>query len=90
MRSGWQVNAQVNALWMEGQCTLDGRSMHSGWQVKSGRTSQEFQASDIVQQAPSIAISDHIYLLDDGHIAWQGTGEELSGERHLMEVYLGA
>ena len=38
----------------------------------------------------AIAISDHIYLLDDGHIAWQGTGEELAGERHLMEVYLGA
>ena len=38
----------------------------------------------------AIAISDHIYLLDDGHIAWHGTGEELAGERHLMEVYLGA
>ena len=38
----------------------------------------------------AIAISDHIYLLDDGHIAWHGTGEELSGERNLMEVYLGA
>ena len=38
----------------------------------------------------AITISDHIYLLDDGHIAWHGTGEELSGERNLMEVYLGA
>ena len=26
----------------------------------------------------AITISDHIYLLDDGHIAWHGTGEELS------------
>jgi branched-chain amino acid transport system ATP-binding protein len=37
----------------------------------------------------AITVSDQIYLLDDGRIAWQGTGEELSIEKNLMEVYLG-
>ena len=37
----------------------------------------------------AITVSDQIYLLDDGRIAWQGTGEELSSEKNLMEVYLG-
>lgn len=36
-----------------------------------------------------INVSDHIYLIDDGLIAWQGTGEELSSESNIMEVYLG-
>ena len=36
-----------------------------------------------------INVSDHIYLIDDGLIAWQGTGEELSSECNIMEVYLG-
>ena len=36
-----------------------------------------------------IKVSDHIYLIDDGLIAWQGTGEELSSESNIMEVYLG-
>ena len=36
-----------------------------------------------------INLSDHIYLIDDGLIAWQGTGEELSSESNIMEVYLG-
>ena len=36
-----------------------------------------------------INLSDHIYLIDDGLIAWQGTGEELSSESNIMEVYFG-
>ena len=36
-----------------------------------------------------INVSDHIYLIDDGLIAWQGTGEELSSESNIMEVYFG-
>ena len=36
-----------------------------------------------------INVSDHIYLIDDGLIAWQGTGEDLSSESNIMEVYLG-
>ena len=36
-----------------------------------------------------INVSDHIYLIDDGLIAWQGTGDELSSESNIMEVYLG-
>ena len=36
-----------------------------------------------------INVSDHIYLIDDGLIAWQVTGEELSSESNIMEVYLG-
>ena len=36
-----------------------------------------------------INVSDHIYLIDDGLIAWQGTGEELSSESNIMEVSLG-
>ncbi len=37
----------------------------------------------------AISVSDQIYLLDDGRIAWHGTGEELSGDKNLVEVYLG-
>ena len=36
-----------------------------------------------------INVSDHIYLIDDGLIACQGTAEELSSESNIMEVYLG-
>ena len=36
------------------------------------------------------ALSNRIYLLDEGRIVWDGTGEELTGQRHLLETYLGS
>ena len=37
----------------------------------------------------AINLSDHIYLLDEGQITWDGSGDELSKNDRLMEVYLG-
>jgi branched-chain amino acid transport system ATP-binding protein len=37
----------------------------------------------------AISVSDHIYLLDEGQIAWEGSGHDLSGNEQLMEVFLG-
>ena len=37
----------------------------------------------------AINLSDHIYLLDEGQITWDGSGDELSRNDRLMEVYLG-
>ena len=37
----------------------------------------------------AINLSDHIYLLDEGQITWDGSGDELSKNDQLMEVYLG-
>ena len=37
----------------------------------------------------AINLSDHIYLLDEGQITWDGSGDELSKNDKLMEVYLG-
>lgn len=34
-------------------------------------------------------IADRIYLLDDGHIAWDGLGEDLMNNDVLMNTYLG-
>ena len=37
----------------------------------------------------AINLSDHIYLLDEGQITWDGSGDELSKNDRLMEDYLG-
>ena len=37
----------------------------------------------------AINLSDHIYLLDEGQITWDGSGDELSKNDQLMEVYIG-
>ena len=51
----------------------------------------EGQTILLVEENVSRAInfSDHIYLLDEGQITWNGSGDELSKNDRLMEVYLG-
>ena len=54
-------------------------------------TNKEGQTILLVEENVSRAInfSDHIYLLDEGQITWNGSGDELSKNDRLMEVYLG-
>lgn len=37
----------------------------------------------------AMSIADHIYLLDDGKIVWQGGAEEMAASEEILATYLG-
>lgn len=45
----------------------------------------------LVEENPERAasVADHVYLLDNGSIAWNGNPEELLGSKNILHTYLG-
>jgi branched-chain amino acid transport system ATP-binding protein len=37
----------------------------------------------------ALSFSDHVYVLNNGHIVWEGTPHQLRGDSGLMKAYLG-
>ncbi len=56
-------------------------------ELRSGGTTVLLVEQNVLQ---TLNVADRAYVLENGRIVLQGTGQELLSNRHVKEAYLGA